>query len=128
MFPANFNVTSHIIPACYIREYAGSTVDQEDQLHLHVKQYTPLDLPDPVPAGAVTIIAAHAVGFPKELYEPLWDELLMRSKQSNFHIRGIWIADVATMGLSSVLNEDKLSMDCESPRPSAQNRLSKRLL
>ena len=52
----------------------------------------------------------------------------MRSKQSNFHIRGIWIADVATMGLSSVLNEDKLSMDCESPRPSAQNRLSKRLL
>ena len=65
MFPANFNVTSHIIPACYIREYAGSTVDQEDQLHLHVKQYTPLDIPDPVPAGAVTIIAAHAVGFPK---------------------------------------------------------------
>ncbi|RAK95983.1 alpha/beta-hydrolase [Aspergillus ibericus CBS 121593] len=111
MSPANFSVTDHIIPACYVREYAGSTVDQEDQLHLHVKQYTPRDLPDPVPAGAVTIIATHAVGFPKELYEPLWDELLTRSKQSNFHIRGIWIADVANMGMSSVLNEDKLSMD-----------------
>ncbi|PYI09745.1 hypothetical protein BO78DRAFT_362200 [Aspergillus sclerotiicarbonarius CBS 121057] len=111
MSPANFSVTDHIIPGCYIREYPGSTVGQEDQLHLHVKQYTPLDLPDPVPADAVTIIAAHAVAFPKELYEPLWDELLVRSKQANFHIRGIWIADVSDMGMSSVLNEDKLSMD-----------------
>ena len=65
MSTAKFRVTEHIIPACYVREYAGSTVDQEDVLHLHIKQYTPRDLPDPVPADAVTIIAAHAVGFPK---------------------------------------------------------------
>ncbi|OJI81626.1 hypothetical protein ABZX51_002087 [Aspergillus tubingensis] len=112
MSTAKFRVTEHIIPACYVREYAGSTVDQEDVLHLHIKQYTPRHLPNPVPADAVTIIAVHAVGFPKELYEPLWDELLARSAHSNFHIRGIWIADVANMGMSGVLNEDKLSMDC----------------
>ncbi|PWY66005.1 hypothetical protein BO70DRAFT_356633 [Aspergillus heteromorphus CBS 117.55] len=112
MSTARFRVTEHTIPACHIREYAGSTVQQEDVLHLHVKQYTPhthRSNPKPVPAHAVTLIAAHAVGFPKELYEPLWDELLTRSAVP---IRGIWIADVASMGTSGILNEDKLSMDC----------------
>ncbi|PYH94541.1 hypothetical protein BO71DRAFT_483702 [Aspergillus ellipticus CBS 707.79] len=109
MSTASFHVQEHRIPACHVREYAGSTVDQEDVLQLHVKQYTPRGLPDPVPAHALTLIAAHAVGFPKELYEPLWGELLARSPVP---IRGIWIADVANMGMSGAINEDKLSMDC----------------
>lgn len=44
----------------------------------------------------------------QELYEPLWDELLQRSKSQGFRIRSIWIADVAHQGASSVLNEDVL--------------------
>lgn len=36
---------------------------------MHIKQYIPLDNPDPQ-LGDVTIVAAHAAGFPKELYEP----------------------------------------------------------
>lgn len=75
-----------------------------------VKQYTPLSNTSPIP-GDITIIAAHANGFPKELYEPLWDELLKRCQQFGFGIRGIWIADVVNQGSSSVLNEDKLGND-----------------
>jgi hypothetical protein len=47
----------------------------------------------------------------KELYEPLWDELLKLSKSAGFRIRSIWIADVAQQGRSSVLNEEKLGND-----------------
>ena len=61
----NFKVTEHIFPCQYIREYPGATLEnQEDTLQLHVKQYTPLDDFHARP-GAVTIIAAHANGFPK---------------------------------------------------------------
>jgi len=42
----------------------GTLVSQEEVLHLAVKQYIPLDNLDPQP-GDVTIIAAHANGFPK---------------------------------------------------------------
>lgn len=47
----------------------------------------------------------------KELYEPLWDEILHRSKEQNFRIRSIWIADVACQGSSGVLNERLLGND-----------------
>lgn len=105
-------------------------------MHLAVKQYIPLDNPNPQP-GDVTIIAAHANGFPKvrrgalllphcfafctwaksdlflaqELYEPLWEELLARSKANGFRIRSIWMADVAHQGQSGVINEDLLGND-----------------
>lgn len=51
----------------------------------------------------------------KELYEPLWEDLLARSKQHGFRIRSIWIADVAHQGESSVLNEEKLGNDRTNP-------------
>ncbi|GKZ71787.1 hypothetical protein AnigIFM50267_007829 [Aspergillus niger] len=110
MSSENFNVTEHAVPGCHIREYPGSTVNQEDILNLHVKQYTPKNQAEPVPADAITIIAAHGAALPKELYEPLWDELL--NQATGFHIRSIWVADCASMNASGVLNEDKLSMDC----------------
>jgi pimeloyl-ACP methyl ester carboxylesterase len=50
----------------------------------------------------------------KELYEPLWDELLKASKAHNFNIRGIWIADVVHQGHSAVINEDRLGNDRKS--------------
>ena len=75
-----------------------------------MKQYTPLDNPNPQP-GDITILGAHANGFPKELYEPFWDSLLQHSKKSSFRIRHIFIADVAHQGQSSILNESKLGND-----------------
>lgn len=121
-----FSVHVHVIESQHIREYPGAVVEnQEEALQLHVKQYVPLDETSILP-GAITIIGAHANGFPKvrnfpplsnhsdtvqELYEPLWDEIYRRSKKFNFSIRSIWIADIAHQGLSSVLNESKLSND-----------------
>lgn len=62
----NFRISEHIVPGGHIREYAGSTAGrQEDVLRLHVKQYTPLNPPEPLSPEAVTIIAAHGVGLAK---------------------------------------------------------------
>ncbi|KAF2496028.1 hypothetical protein BU16DRAFT_617537 [Lophium mytilinum] len=106
-----FRIDEHILPGQHIRGYARATVhEQEEVLHIAIKQYTPLDNPHPKP-GDITIIGAHANGFPKELYEPLWDDFLRRSKQYGFSIRGIWIADVAQQNASGVLNEGKLGDD-----------------
>ncbi len=60
-----FRVEEHVVPSQHIREYPRATADkQEDVLNLAVKQYTPLNNLDPQP-GDVTIIGAHANGFPK---------------------------------------------------------------
>ncbi len=65
MSPKYFKIKSHILPCQYIREYPRATAqNQEDDLHLHIKQYTPLDQIDRQPR-AITIIGAHANGFPK---------------------------------------------------------------
>ncbi|CAG8876346.1 unnamed protein product [Penicillium nalgiovense] len=106
-----FRIVEHVVPTQHIREYPGATAnDQEEPLHLAVKQYIPLDNPNPQP-GDITILGAHANGFPKELYEPLWEEIYSRSKQNGMRIRSIWMADVAQEGQSSVINEDSLGND-----------------
>ncbi|KAK8166509.1 Alpha/beta hydrolase family-domain-containing protein [Phyllosticta citrichinensis] len=106
-----FEIKEHIVPCQHIRAYARATAhEQEDELHLAIKQYIPLDNLTPK-KGDVTIIATHANGFAKELYEPLWEELLKRSKAEGFSIRSIWIADVSYQGASGVLNEKKLGND-----------------
>lgn len=111
MSPSIFRVKEHTIPCQYVREYPGATLeDQEDDLVLHVKQYTPVDQSYSQP-GAITIIGAHANGFPKELYEPLWDDLYRALRVQGQAIRSIWIADVAQQGMSGVLNEEKLGND-----------------
>ncbi|ODM22699.1 hypothetical protein SI65_00288 [Aspergillus cristatus] len=106
-----FRIVEHVVPGEHIREYPAATANvQEEMLYLAVKQYIPLDNPNPQP-GDVTIIGAHANGFPKELYEPLWEEIYKRSKANGFCIRSIWMADVAHQGRSSVINEDRLGND-----------------
>ncbi|KAJ5651932.1 hypothetical protein N7507_009358 [Penicillium longicatenatum] len=110
MSTEKFTITEHVVPGCHIREYPGSTLHQEDVLELHVKQYTPKNQELPIPSDAITLIAAHGVALPKELYEPLWDEIL--EKATGFRIRSIWVADCASMNMSGIQNEDKLSMDC----------------
>ncbi|EOA82046.1 hypothetical protein ACJQWK_05584 [Exserohilum turcicum] len=106
-----FRIDEHKIEASHIRGFPRATANkQDDVLYLAVKQYTPLRNTSPKP-GDITIIAAHANGFAKELYEPLWNELLKRCEQQGFGIRGIWIADVVHQGWSGVLNEGKLGND-----------------
>ncbi|QIX01660.1 hypothetical protein AMS68_007177 [Peltaster fructicola] len=106
-----FRVQEHTIQASHIREYHRSLADEDDDdLKLTVKQYTPYDNLAARP-GDVTIIAGHANGFPKELYEPLWDELYHQLKTRGINIRHIFIADVAFQGQSYVLNETKIGND-----------------
>ncbi|KAJ5638289.1 hypothetical protein N7490_008168 [Penicillium lividum] len=106
-----FRIVEHVVPTQHIREYPGAIADDQDQpLGLVVKQYIPLDNPSPQP-GDVTILAAHANGFPKELYEPLWEEIHARAKDTGFRIRSIWMADVAHQGESGVINEERLGND-----------------
>ena len=109
-----FKIKTHYVDSSHIRQYPRALAgEQNDVLKLAVKQYTPLDNPDPKP-GDVTVLAAHANGVGKELYEPLWDDLLQKAHQSGaFRIRNIWIADVAWQGESGVLNEHKLGDERE---------------
>ena len=113
MSSSKFSIKSHTVPCSHIREYPrAAALSQEDQLFLAVKQYIPLSNPNPR-SGDVTIIGAHANAFPKELYEPLWDDLLAQSElpSSKFRIRSIWMADIVHQGESYVLNEGKLGND-----------------
>ncbi|KEF51205.1 uncharacterized protein A1O9_12708 [Exophiala aquamarina CBS 119918] len=106
-----FHVVEHTVPGQHIREYPrGLSGSQDGVLKLAVNQYIPKDNLNPQ-AGDVTILGAHATGFVKELYEPLWESILARAKQQGFRIRGIWIADTAHQGQSSVLNERLLGND-----------------
>ena len=103
-----FKVVEHQVPAQHIREYAQATANsQEDVLYISAKQYIPLDNPNPQP-GDVTVIATHANAFPKELYEPLWEDLLTLVAKRGWRIRSIWTMDVAHQGQSGVINEQLL--------------------
>jgi hypothetical protein len=107
-----FHVKEHLVPSQHVREYARATAhSQDDVLYLAVKQYTPKDNPSPQP-GDVTIIGAHANGFPKELYEPLWADLhAAAARDGRFRIRAIWVADVANQGYSGQANEQTMGDD-----------------
>lgn len=109
--PSPFRVVEHTVPCSYIREYPRATASAQDEnLHMCVKQYIPLNNPHPKP-GDLTIIGAHGSGLPKELYEPLWEDLLSQCEAQGVQIRSIWIADVCHQGASGVRNEDKLGND-----------------
>jgi hypothetical protein len=65
MSSAVFQIKEHTLECQHIREYARATANsQEEVLHLAIKQYIPLDNQQPQP-GDLTIIGAHANGFPK---------------------------------------------------------------
>ncbi|KAJ6444974.1 ISWI chromatin-remodeling complex ATPase ISW2 [Purpureocillium lavendulum] len=108
---SSLRVVEHIVHGCHTREYVAATANGDaDTPRLSVKQYIPLDNPAPKP-GDVTIIGAHANGVPKELYEPLWDEICRRAPEAGFRIRSIFIADMWNQGQSGVLNEKILGND-----------------
>lgn len=65
MSSSPFRIVEHVVEGQHLREYPAATANaQEEPLHLAVKQYIPLDNPDPQP-GDVTILATHANAFPK---------------------------------------------------------------
>lgn len=51
--------------------------------------------------------------FTKELYEPLWEEILARCKRDKIGVRAIWFADAANKGASGIYNEKYLGNDRE---------------
>jgi len=60
-----FIVKEHKVPGQHIREYPHALANsQNDVLYLAVKEYIPRDNQNPQP-GDVTILGAHANGFPK---------------------------------------------------------------
>ncbi|KAL3956445.1 hypothetical protein ACCO45_009291 [Purpureocillium lilacinum] len=60
-----FNITEHTIQASHIRDFPRATASSQDEaLLLAVKQYVPKDNPKPQ-RGDLTVIGAHANGFPK---------------------------------------------------------------
>ncbi|KAG6019144.1 hypothetical protein E4U41_003384 [Claviceps citrina] len=114
---AQFSVTEHVIDAAHIREYARATADDQNvPLKLHIKRYTPKDNSSPR-KGDVTIIGGHANGFPKELYEPLWDHLYEQLNKHGVRVRDVWIADCAWQGQSGVLNQDKGLLGNDRTKP-----------
>ncbi|TLS20824.1 uncharacterized protein PpBr36_10879 [Pyricularia pennisetigena] len=107
----HFHLVKHTIDASHIREYPRATANsQEEVLRLVVNQYIPKNNPDPQP-GDVTIIGAEGGGLPKELYEPLWDDILAQSSAHGFRIRSIWVPDMAWQGESGLVNKEKLGND-----------------
>lgn len=107
-----FHCKDHRVLCQHIRNYPRATASsQEEELYLSVKQYTPISNATPQD-GDLTIIAVHGNAFTRELYEPLWDELLELSQRSGtFRIRSIWFADAANQGASGLLNVSKLGND-----------------
>ncbi|KAL4756599.1 alpha/beta-hydrolase [Aspergillus foveolatus] len=103
-------VTEHVVDCQHIREYPRATKEGNDVLKLAIKRYTPRSNPNPQP-GDVTVIGAHGSGFPKELYEPIWEEILSRLSTQGIRIRSIWIADTANQSASGILNEENLGND-----------------
>ncbi|PLB35154.1 alpha/beta hydrolase [Aspergillus candidus] len=110
MSKSSFAVEEHVLDGQHIREYPGATITPDAPIKLAVKKYIPLDNPNPQP-GNVTIIGSHGAGFPKELYEPLWEAMLARSEKDGYRIRAIWIVDSAHQGASGVLNERIIGND-----------------
>ncbi|OQE24642.1 hypothetical protein PENSTE_c007G01042 [Penicillium steckii] len=110
----DFKVIEHTIRGQNIRQRPGAVkLGHENGIRLAVKQYIPNDSRRPQ-SSDITLIGAHANSFPKELYEPLWDDLYERLRAQNRHIRSIWIADVAQQGQSGILNENILGDDLQA--------------
>lgn len=63
---STLRVVEHFIPGQYIREYPNATRHrQEDVLQLAIKQYIPVNNPDPLPDNAITIIGVQGLASPK---------------------------------------------------------------
>lgn len=108
---SNFRVVEHVVKCQHTRDRpAGAERGRDNDLRMCVKQYIPKTNPEPR-HGDVTIIGAQANAFPKEMYEPMWDDVQERMQSKGRNIRSIWIADMAAQGQSGILNENTLGPD-----------------
>lgn len=65
MMSSQFRIDEYTLPGQHIREYPGGAAGSQDHvLQLAIKRYTPLDSRH-AGKGGITIIAAHATGYPK---------------------------------------------------------------
>ena len=109
---SNFQVVEHVVRCQHTRDRpAGAERGRDSDLRMHVKQYIPKTNPH-AKRGDVTLIGAQANAFPKEMYEPLWDDIYERMQARGRNMRSIWIADMAPQGHSGVINETLLGPDC----------------
>ncbi|KAK9450481.1 alpha/beta-hydrolase [Limtongia smithiae] len=105
---AVFDIDRLVLPGVSPRTSPRAVRNPEtDRLDIVAKRYTPKSNPSPR-AGDVTIVAAHANGFPKELYEPFFVALLHDLEQASVRVRYIFISDIANEGESGIVNESKL--------------------
>ena len=51
----------------------------------------------------------------KEMYEPIWEEVVSRLGVEGIRVRSVWIADSATQSASGMLNAELLGNDREFP-------------
>ncbi|KAN0105880.1 prolyl aminopeptidase-like protein [Hyaloscypha variabilis] len=103
-----FTVKDHIVPCQHIREGFMTTSPDNPGWRMQVKQYTPRDNPSSK-EGDITILSSHANGFPVELYEPFWDDLLSTLTPRNLKIRNIFIIThphLSSYSLNPGLTED----------------------
>ncbi|KAL2435165.1 Type I acyl-CoA thioesterase mpaH [Exophiala dermatitidis] len=108
---SRFRVIEHVVPTQHTRQWPrGTEVGYENALSLAVKQYVPKSNPEPQ-LGDITFIAAQGNGFPKEMYEPMLDDLEESMSGLGRRIRSIWIADMAHQGQSYVFNENAVGND-----------------
>lgn len=109
----SFVIKEHQFEGQHIREYPKALANsQEDTILLHARSYTPREVADGSVNGDLTIIAFHANGFPKEVYEPFFEALYQNLKRTQgLTVGSIWIADQASQGISALLNDDKLGND-----------------
>lgn len=70
MSASDFIVTEHRSPCSYIRQFPHGAKQDDAELQLAIKEYRPRYI-EPA-EGAVTIVAAHANGFPKVLSTSMW--------------------------------------------------------
>jgi hypothetical protein len=116
-----FTIIPHTIPASHLRDYPHAIANEEEDLFLEFKQYIPDQQICFTEDGgtedmtrkddAVTTTAAGGIGFIKEFYEPLFEELLSKADSAGFRIRAIWMADPVNVGASAVRNNVNLGCD-----------------
>ncbi|KAE9362647.1 hypothetical protein N431DRAFT_490406 [Stipitochalara longipes BDJ] len=90
MSGTNFIVKEHIVPCQHIREGFITASADDPAWRMQVKQYIPRNNSAPN-EGDITILSSHANGFPVELYEPFWDDLLSIITPKQLKIRNIFI-------------------------------------
>ncbi|KAK9460543.1 Alpha/beta hydrolase family-domain-containing protein [Lipomyces oligophaga] len=106
-----FTIVRHVLPASHPRSNPRATrTPTGPRLSIVAKEYLPKYEDDDGYSSLPTLSIAfqHGSGFTKELYEPLFVELLSALKARGVRVHSIIISDVFNQGESFVENEDRI--------------------